>query len=175
MQEEELRLSKGSWVSHPRMPAWGYGKILELIGGNKGRVFFLLAGEKKMSWEHAGLIPVESDDASRAALNAQLSEFRLTLATDMLTNVETGSGGVSCTLCDTPGSRCELCKGQSENLRSYSLGKRGKLSFCDNCRDKIMLEIGDRAGMSESIAKMESRGKKEMTAKVAKKLGKKYK
>ena len=170
MQEAELRLSKGDWVFHPRMPAWGYGKILELMGGNKGRVFFLLAGEKKISWEHAGLVPIESDDASQNALNVQLGQFRLNLATDMLTTGD--SDGVECTPCNSPGSRCELCKSATENLRSYSVGKKGKLCFCDDCRDKIKLDIGDRAGISESIPKM---GKKEVKDKVAKKMGKKYK
>jgi hypothetical protein len=163
MQEAELRLSKGDWVFHPRMPAWGYGKILELMGGNKGRVFFLLAGEKKMSWEHAGLVPVESDDASQGALNAQLAQFRLNLATDLLTTFET-EGGVECTPCNAPGSKCELCKSPSENLRLYSVAKKGKLCFCDLCRDKIMLEIGD--SISAIIAKP---GKKETKDKVARK------
>jgi hypothetical protein len=171
MQEAELRLSKGDWVFHPGMPAWGYGKILELIGGNKGRVFFLLAGEKKISWEHAGLVPIESDDESQGALNAQLAQFKLNLATDLLTTVEMG-GGVECTPCNAPGSKCELCKSPSENLRTYSMEKKGKLCFCDVCRDKLMLEIGDRASMSGSITKT---GKKQTSDKVAKKMGKKYK
>lgn len=173
MQDAELRLSKGDWVFHPRMPAWGYGKIMELTGGSKGRVFFLLAGEKKMSWEHAGLVPVESDEASRAALNTQLGEFRHNLAADLLMSVDF-DGGVACTPSDTPGAICELCKCPSENLRSYSHGKKGKLSFCDVCRDKIMLEIGDRPAASESLVKTTGRGKK-VIDKVAKKMGKKYK
>jgi hypothetical protein len=147
------------------MPGWGYGKVLELISGNKGRVFFLLAGEKKLSWEHAGLVLVESDNASQAALNGQLAEFKLNLAIDLLTTVEPG-GGVTCIPCDSLSSKCELCKCSSESLRSYSLAQKGKMCICDNCRDKIMLETGDRARVDESIAKMEKRGKKEITDKV---------
>lgn len=167
MQEAELRLSKGDWVSHPRMPAWGYGKILELMGGNKGRVFFLLAGEKKISWEHAGLVPIESDDESQGALSAQLAQFRLNLATNLLATVGV-EGGVECIPCNSSGSICELCKSPSENLRSYSLEKKGKLCFCDDCRDKIMLEIGDRTSSEEGVPKM---GKKESKA-ARKKTGK---
>lgn len=168
MQEAELRLCKGDWVSHPRMPGWGYGKILELMGSNKGRVFFLFAGEKKISWEHAGLVPVKNDNASQAALSGQLAEFKMSLAIDLLTTVEPGDG-VACIACNTPGSTCELCKSPSESLRNYSLAHKGKMSICDACRDKIMLENGDRVRMNESIAKMEERGKKDITAKVPKK------
>ena len=167
MREAELRLCKGDWVSHPRMPGWGYGKILEPMGDGKGRVFFLFAGEKKLSWEHAGLVQVESDNASQATLIGQLAEFKMNLAIDLLTTVE--PGGVACIPCNSPGSTCELCKRSSESLRNYSLAQRGKMSICDACRDKIMLENGDRARIDESIAKMEERGKKGITAKVTKK------
>ena len=160
MLKAPLLLSKGDWVSHPRMPAWGYGKILELIGGNKGRVFFLLAGEKKMSWEHAGLVPVESDEVSQDALSAQLAQFRLHLATDLLSTAE-GDGGVESTPCSTPGSKCELCKSTSDTLRIYSVEKKGKLCFCGDCKDKIMLEIGDKAGSDEGVPKT---GKKQIKA-----------
>lgn len=168
MQEPELRLSKGDWVFHPRMPGWGYGKILELLGDNKGRVFFLLAGEKKMSWDHAGLVPIESDDASRAALNAQLAEFRLNLATDLLTTVQI-DGAVTCTPCNSPGSRCELCRCPSEDLKSYSLERKVKMCICDACRNKIMLETGYTTTINESFARTKKRDKKEITDKVAKK------
>lgn len=160
MQGTELKLSKGDWVFHPRMPNWGYGKILELIGNNKGRVFFLLAGEKKMSWEHADLGLVEGDKVSQAALNDQLVEFKLNLARDLLTSEELGRG-VTCAPCDSLSSRCELCKGASESLRIYSLAQKGKMCLCDVCRDKIMLETKDRAGINQSITDMEKRSKKE--------------
>ncbi len=169
MQEAELRLSKGDWVIHPRMPDWGYGKVLELMGGNKGRVFFLLAGEKKLSWEHAGLVLVEGDNASQDALNGQVAEYKLNLAIDLLTTGES-CGGVTCIPCDSLSSRCELCKSPSGSLRIYSLAQKGKMCICDVCRDKIMLENGDRAKMNESIAKMEKRSKKEVTGKVTKKM-----
>jgi hypothetical protein len=161
MQETALKLSKGDWVFHPRMPDWGYGKILELIGDNKGRVFFLLAGEKKLSWEHAGLGRVEGDEISQAALNEQLAEFKLKIARDLLTSVEL-SQGVTCTPCDSFSSRCELCKGASESLRVYSLTQKGKMCLCDTCRDKIMLETKDRAGINQCITEMEKRSKKEI-------------
>lgn len=161
MQETELNLSKGAWVFHPRMPDWGYGKILELIGDNKGRVFFLFAGEKKLSWEHAGLALVEGDEASQAALNEQLVEFKLKLAREILTSEEP-SQGVTCTPCDSFSSRCELCKRASESLRVYSLMQKGKMCLCDRCRDKIMLETKDRAEIKQSITAMEKRTKKEI-------------
>lgn len=160
MQETEFKLSKGDWVFHPRMPGWGYGKILELIGENKGRVFFLLAGEKKMSWEHAGLGLVEGDKVSQAALNEQLVEFKLNLARDLLTSEEL-SRQVTCIPCESFSSKCELCKSTSESLRVYSLTQKGKMCLCDVCRDKIMLETRDRAGINQSITEMEKRSKKE--------------
>jgi hypothetical protein len=160
MQGTELKLSKGDWVFHPRMPGWGYGKILELIGDNKGRVMFLLAGEKKLSWEHAGLGLVEGDKVSQAALNDQLVEFKLKLARDLLTSEEL-SREVTCTPCDAFSSRCELCKCASGGLRVYSLTQKGKMCLCDLCRDKIMLETRDRAGINQSITEMEKRSKKE--------------
>jgi hypothetical protein len=160
MQGTEFKLSKGDWVFHPRMPGWGYGKILELIGDHKGRVFFLLAGEKKLSWEHAGLGLVEGDKASQAALNDQLAEFKLNLARDLLTSEEL-SQGVTCTPCDSFTSKCELCKCGSGNLRVYSLTQKGNMCLCDMCRDKIMLETKDRAGINQRITEMEKRSKKE--------------
>ena len=168
MQGTETKLSKGDWVFHPRMPGWGYGKILELIGDNKGRVFFLLAGEKKLSWEHAGLGIVEGDEVSQATLNEQLVEFKLNLARDLLTSEEL-SQGVTCTPCDSPSSRCELCKCASESLRVYSLTQRGKMCLCNVCRDKIMLETKDRAGINQSITEMEKRSRKEIADREKKK------
>jgi len=168
MQGTELKLSKGDWVFHPRMPDWGYGKILELIGDNKGRVFFLVAGEKKISWEHAGLGIVEDDKISQAALNEQLVEFKLRLARDLLTSDEL-SRGVTCAPCDSLSARCELCKGASDSLRTYSLSQKGKMCLCDTCRDKIMLETKDRAGVNQSITEMEKRSKKEIADREKKK------
>jgi hypothetical protein len=150
------------------MPGWGYGKILELVGGNKGRVFFLFAGEKKLSWEHAGLVPVKSDNASQAVLIGQLAEFKMNLAVDLLTTAEPG-GGVACIPCSTPDSQCELCKGSSEGLRNYSRAQKGKICICEACRDKIMLENGDRIRINERIAKMDERGRKDIPDKVTKK------
>lgn len=160
MNETGVKLSKGDWVFHPRMPGWGYGKILELIGDNKGRVFFLLAGEKKMSWEHAGLNLVEDDKVSQTALNDQLTEFKLNLARDLLVSEEL-SKEVTCTPCDSLSSRCELCKGASDSLRTYSLTRKGTMCLCDVCRDKIMLETKGRAEINQSITAMEKRSRKE--------------
>lgn len=167
MQKAELRLCKGDWVCHPRMPGWGYGKILELMGDGKGRVFFLFAGEKKLSWEHAGLVPVERDNASQAKLIGQLAEFKMNLAIDLLTTAE--PDGVACIPCDSPGSICELCKCPSASLKNYSLAQRGKMCICDTCRDKIILENGVRAGVNASISKVEETGKKDVIDKVTKK------
>jgi len=155
----EFKFSKGDWVFHPKMPDWGYGKILELIGDNKGRVFFLLAGEKKMSWGHADLGIVEGDKASQTALNDQLIEFKLKLARDLLTSEEL-SREVTCIPCESFSSRCELCRGASGGLRIYSLTQRGKMCLCDTCKDKIMLETKDRAGINRIIEDMENRGRK---------------
>ncbi len=162
MQGTELKLSKGDWVFHPRMPAWGYGKVLEQLNGNKGRVFFLLAGEKKLSWAHAGLTKVESDTISQTALNDQVAEFKLRLARDLLTS-EGLSQGVTCTSCESFSSKCELCNCASESLRVYSLSQKGKMCLCDMCRDKIMLEARDRAGVDQNATETDKRGKKEVT------------
>lgn len=160
MEGSELKLSKGDWVFHPRMPDWGYGKVLELLGGSKGRVFFLFAGEKKMSWEHACLGRVENDTASIAALNGQITEFKVKLATDLLTSEEL-SQGVTCTSCESLGSKCELCDcASAESLRVYSMSQKGKMCLCDACRDRIMLETKDRAAINQSIMEMEKRSKK---------------
>ncbi len=159
MQATETKLSKGDWVFHPRMPDWGYGKVLELIGSHKGRVFFLLAGEKKLSWEHAGLDLVEDDQVSQVSLNDQLAEFKLSLARDILTSEEL-SREVTCAPCDSSRAKCELCKCRSEGLRVYSLTQKGKMRLCEACRDKIMLETKDRAGISQTITEMEKRNKK---------------
>jgi hypothetical protein len=160
MQETENKLSKGDWVFHPRMPDWGYGKVMELIGDNKGRVLFLLAGEKKLSWEHAGLGLVAGDEVSQAALNEQLVEFKLNLARDLLTSDELNQG-VTCSPCDSFSSRCELCERAPEGLRVYSLTQKGKMCLCQLCRDKIMLETKDRADIDKRITEMEKRSRKE--------------
>jgi hypothetical protein len=168
MRGTEIKLSKGDWVFHPRMPDWGYGKILELIGDSKGRVFFLLAGEKKLSWEHAGLGLVGGDKVSQTALNDQLADFKQNLARDLLTSKEL-SHGVTCTPCEGFTSKCELCECVSEGLRIYSFAQKGKMCLCDKCRDKIMLEIKDRAGIERTITVRENRSRKESDDKEKKK------
>jgi hypothetical protein len=169
MQGVELKPAKGDWVFHPRMPDWGYGKVLEVLGESKGRVFFLLAGEKILSWEHADLGKVESDIVSQAALNDQLSEFKVKLAKDLLTSEELRHG-VTCSACESPSSRCELCKCASESLRIYSFTQRGKMCLCDACRDRIMLETQDRAAIEQSITEMKKRSKKAASDSKKKKL-----
>lgn len=161
MHGPELKLSKGDWVFHPRMPDWGYGKVLEVLSASKGRVFFLLAGEKKLAWEHAGLSRVEGDAASQAALNDQLAEFKVKLARDLLTSEQLGQG-VTCTKCESLSSKCELCNGASASLRIYSLAQapNGRMCLCDVCTDRIMLETKDRVAISQSIMEMENRGRK---------------
>lgn len=168
MQEANYKWSKGDWVFHPRMPAWGYGKILELIGDKKGRVFFLLAGEKKLSWEHAGLGLVEGDEVSQAALNDQLAEFKMNLAKDLLTS-KALTREVTCTPSDSFSSRCELCQSASDRLRIYSLAQKGKMCVCDLCRDKIMLETEERTEVNKIITEMEKRNKKEVADREKKK------
>ena len=164
MQEAGLKLSKGDWVLHPRMPGWGYGKVLELIGERKGRVLFLLAGEKTLSWEHAGLNLVEGDRVSQAAFNDQLAEFKLNLARDLLTS-EDLRRGMTCSPCESLTSKCELCKSGPDNLRIYSLTQRGSMCLCDPCRDKIMLETRDKEGINQCNTEMEKRSKKEAVEK----------
>lgn len=160
MQGTHQKLAKGDWVVHPRMPGWGYGKILELTGDTKGRVFFLFAGEKKMSWGHACLSVVEGDTASQAALNDQLAQFKLNLARDLLTSEEL-SGSVTCTPIDSPSAKCELCNRMTDTLRVYSLTRKGRICLCETCKDSILLETRNRAEANPIVADMESRGRKE--------------
>jgi uncharacterized protein YlaI len=141
------------------MPDWGYGKVLELLNGGKGRVFFLLAGEKKLSWEHAGLDRVETDTVSQSALNDQITEFKVKLARDLLTSEEL-SQGVTCTACESLSPKCELCNSASESLRVYSFSQKGRMCLCDECRNRIMLETKDRATINQIIMEMEKRSKK---------------
>lgn len=169
MQGAATILAKGDWVFHPRMPDWGYGKVLELIGDNKGRVLFLLAGEKKLSLEHAALGLVGGDKISQDALNDQFVEYRLKLARDILTSEGLGVG-TTCVQCESLSSRCELCKGSSESLRVYCLPQRGRICLCAPCRDKIMLETSDREGIDRSLVNMEKRTKKEAADREKKKL-----
>jgi hypothetical protein len=44
----EILFCEGAYVSNPRMPDWGLGKILELRDGGNLRVFFEGAAEKIM-------------------------------------------------------------------------------------------------------------------------------
>lgn len=44
----ETHFLEGAYVSNPRMPDWGLGKILELRDGGNVRVFFEGVGEKIM-------------------------------------------------------------------------------------------------------------------------------
>lgn len=166
MRETKLLLSKGDWVCHPRMPGWGYGQVLELIGTDKGRVLFLLAGEKKLSWEHAGLVPVEKDNATQAALSGQLAEFKLNLAIDLLTSAEVG-GGVTCTPCDSPNSICELCKCSSESVKRYMVQKNS-MCICGVCRDKIIPDAGEIPSTNDSAPVTEKKIRKAATGKATK-------
>ena len=168
MQGIDVKLSKGDWVFHPRMPDWGYGKILELTSDKKGRVFFLLAGEKKLSWEHAGLGIVQGDEVSQAALNDQLTDFKLKLARDLLTSEDLNQG-ITCIPCESLGSKCELCKSASDGLRVYSLAQKGKMCICDMCRDKIMLETEGGAAINRSVTVVEKRARQETADKDKKK------
>lgn len=49
---------EGAYVSNPRMPDWGLGKILELRDGGNVRVFFEGAGERIMP--PANILPASS-------------------------------------------------------------------------------------------------------------------
>ncbi|MGC8491172.1 MAG: DUF3553 domain-containing protein [Syntrophobacteraceae bacterium] len=173
MGEIKLGLSKGDWVCHPRMPGWGYGQVLELIGADKGRIFFLLAGEKKLSWEHAGLVRVESDKASQTALSAQLVEFKFNIAIDLLASVSTDATA-TCVPSDSLSSICDLCECSSESVKRYT-AQNSKMCICDACKDKIMLKNGDRESIIESIAAAEKRGRKETIKNKIQKTGKKRK
>jgi hypothetical protein len=44
----EKLFPEGAYVSNPRMPDWGIGKVLELRDGGNVRVFFENAGERIM-------------------------------------------------------------------------------------------------------------------------------
>lgn len=62
-------LEVGEKVSHPTMPEWGIGKILEVITGGKVKIFFINAGEKTISLKHAALLKVEGKDAAHPILD----------------------------------------------------------------------------------------------------------
>jgi len=159
MQGNELMPSKGDWVFHPRMPDWGYGQVMEVLSGNKGRVFFLLAGEKKLSWTHADLGRVESDIISQTALNDQRTEFKVNLARDLLTS-EKLCQGVAYISSESSNSKCDMCKCVSQSLKVYSFDPKGKVCLCDVCRDKMMLETKERAEINQSITAMNKKIKK---------------
>ncbi len=173
MGEIKLELSKGDWVCHPRMPGWGYGQVLELMGADKGRVFFLLAGEKKLSWEYAGLVRVESDKASQTALSGQIAEFKLNIAIDLLASAAVDDTA-TCIPCDSLSSICQLCECSSESVKRY-MTQKSKMCICDACKDKIMLENGDRASIIENIAAAEETSRKETIKNKIQKTGKKRK
>jgi hypothetical protein len=168
MQGIDFKLAKGDWVFHPRMPDWGYGQILELTSDKKGRVFFLLAGEKRLSWEHAGLGIVQGDEVSQAALNDQVMDFKLKLAKDLVTSEDLNQGVTSIT-CDSFTSKCELCKSASHGLRVYSLAQRGKMCICDKCKDKILLETRAMAAINQSTTVVEKRAGQDTADKEKKK------
>lgn len=54
----DIFFSVGAYVSNPRMPAWGLGKVLELRDGGNARVFFETAGERIMP--HANMSPASA-------------------------------------------------------------------------------------------------------------------
>lgn len=56
----EKLFSEGTYVSNPRMPEWGTGKVLEIRDGGNVRVFFETGGEKIMP--AASILPTASQE-----------------------------------------------------------------------------------------------------------------
>ena len=61
--------TKGDRVKHPTRPEWGVGQILETIGENKIKVFFVNDGEKILDITIAKLVKVTGAEAAHPALD----------------------------------------------------------------------------------------------------------
>jgi len=56
-----MQFKKGDRVLHPKKPDWGIGEVLENTEGQRVKVFFVEAGEKKISLELANLSKIDKE------------------------------------------------------------------------------------------------------------------
>lgn len=64
-----MKYLKGERVVHPGMPAWGIGEVLEEGGEDHVRIFFVGAGEKKLSLKHVTPLRVSGGEAAHPVLD----------------------------------------------------------------------------------------------------------
>ncbi len=64
-----MKFKKIDRVKHPAMTSWGIGQVLEDASGDTVRVFFVGAGEKKLSLAHVQLEIVSGSAAASALLD----------------------------------------------------------------------------------------------------------
>lgn len=60
----------GDKVRHPKMPEWGIGKVLEVMSGDKVKVFFLNAGEKTIIQSYVKLKKLDDAEAKHPILDS---------------------------------------------------------------------------------------------------------
>ncbi len=70
-------IQTGDKVRHPKMPAWGLGKVIEVKREGRARVFFIHAGEKLLDLEHVALEKIEGAEAKNFILDSPTLEERL--------------------------------------------------------------------------------------------------
>ncbi len=56
-----MNFLKGDRVKHPNKPDWGIGEVLEDVGDRIARIFFVEAGEKKISLELVSLTKIRRE------------------------------------------------------------------------------------------------------------------
>lgn len=64
-----MNYKKGWRVTHPQAPQWGLGEVLEDSVGDSVRIFFVGAGEKKLSLKDLALVKVDGDKAKHPILD----------------------------------------------------------------------------------------------------------
>ena len=60
---------KGLRIRHPLAATWGMGEVLEDSAGDTVRVFFVNAGEKKLSLKDLELVTVDGNEANHPILD----------------------------------------------------------------------------------------------------------
>ena len=64
-----MEYKKGQRVKHPVVAEWGVGEVLDDSAGEMVKVFFVGAGEKKLSLKNLALVTVEGNEANHLILN----------------------------------------------------------------------------------------------------------
>src|ERR1700730_13457857 len=64
-----MKFTEGQRVTHPRMPSWGIGQVLNDSDMDDVRVFFVGIGEKSLKLQYANLITVIGPDAENTILD----------------------------------------------------------------------------------------------------------